>query len=104
VGFRTNSTYAFSKTPIFPSPPSRSSTGLAITRGDSRQLRTSAGLAPVAFSFPPSFSILNRGNREARRVATGHDYAIKFTTDIKLEIQVGEKNPGTQHPNKKHFK
>jgi len=47
-------------------------------------------------------TILNRGNRATRRVATGHDYAIKFTTDIKLEIQDGEKNPGTQHPNKKH--
>jgi len=60
-------------------------------------------LAPVGFSFPPSFSILSRGNRAARRVATGHDYAIKFTTDIKLEIEDGEKNPGTQHPNKKTF-
>jgi len=60
-------------------------------------------LASVGFSFPPSFSILNRGNRAARRVATGHDYAIKFTTDIKLEVQDGEKNPGTPHPNKKTF-
>jgi len=61
-------------------------------------------LAPVGFSFPSSLTILNRGNRAARRDATGHDYAIKFTTDIKLEIHDGEKSTGTKHPNKKHFK
>jgi len=71
---------ALSPNSYFPVTTYRSSTGLAITRGDSRQLRTSAGLAPVGFSF-----------------------TVKFTTDIKLEIQDGEKNPGNQHPNKKTF-
>jgi len=50
-GFRPNFSCSFFKTPIFPSPPSRSSTELAITQGDSRQLRLVWLL--LAFLFRP---------------------------------------------------